>query len=58
MTKVLRCRDVGLECDFVARAETEAGILEKVVEHVQTAHGVKEIPEELAEKVRVAIRDE
>jgi len=58
MAKVLRCRDVGMDCDFVARAETEEEILKQAAEHVQTVHEMKEIPEELVEKVRAAIRDE
>ncbi len=58
MAKVLRWRDVGMYCDFVARAETEEEILKKAAEHVQAVHGAKEIPEELVEKIRAAIRDE
>jgi len=58
MAKVLRCRDVGMDCDFVARAETEEEILNKAAEHVDTEHGMKEITEEVLAKVRAAIRDE
>ncbi|MFQ5857779.1 MAG: DUF1059 domain-containing protein [Anaerolineae bacterium] len=58
MAKVLRCRDVGMDCDFVARAETEEEILEKVAEHAQTVHNMDEIPEEVLAKVRSVIRDE
>jgi len=47
-----------MDCDFVARAETEEEILKQAAEHVQTVHNMKEIPEELVEKVRAAIRDE
>lgn len=58
MAKVLRCRDVGLDCDFEIRAETEEEILKKAAEHAQTTHNMKEITEEIVEKVRAAIRDE
>ena len=58
MAKALRCRDVGMDCDFVARAETEEEILKKAAEHAATAHEMKEIPEEVLEKVRAAIRNE
>ena len=58
MTKALRCRDVGMDCDFVARAETEEGILKMAAEHAATAHDMKEIPEEVLAKVRASIRDE
>ena len=58
MAKVLRCRDVGFDCDGVIRAETEEEILKKAAEHAQTAHNLKEITEEVVEKARAAIRDE
>ena len=58
MAKVLRCRDVGFDCDGVIYAETEEDLLRQVAEHAQTAHGIEEIPEEVVAKVRAAIRDE
>ena len=58
MAKVLHCRDVGFDCDGVIRAETEEEILKKAAEHAQTTHSMKEITEEVVEKVRAAIRDE
>jgi len=58
MAKVLRCRDVGMDCDFVACAETEEEVLKKAAEHVETTHNMKEIPEEVVAKVRAAISDE
>jgi len=58
MAKVLHCRDVGFECDGVIRAETEEEVLKKAAEHAQSVHNLKEIPDEVVEKVRAAIRDE
>ena len=58
MGKVLRCKDVGMDCDFVARADSEEQILKKAAEHAATSHDMKEIPEEVLSKVRAAIRDE
>ena len=58
MAKVLRCRDVGFDCDGVIRAETEEEIFKQVAEHAQTAHNLTEITKEVVEKVRAAIRDE
>jgi predicted small metal-binding protein len=58
MAKVLRCRDVGMDCDYEARAETEEEILKKVAEHAGTTHNMMEIPEEVLAKVRAAIQDE
>ena len=58
MAKVLRCKDVGMECDFVARAQTEEEILKMAAEHAKKEHGMEEIPNEVVEKVRAAIHDE
>jgi predicted small metal-binding protein len=58
MAKTLSCRDVGADCDFVARGNSEAEILAQVSEHARTAHKMNEIPAETLEKVRGAIRDE
>ena len=58
MGKVLRCRDVGMDCDFEARAETEEELLKKAAEHAEAAHDLKEIPEDVLAMVRAAIRDE
>ena len=55
--KVLRCRDVGFDCDGVIRAQSEEEVLRQAAEHAQTQHGVKVTPE-LAAQVRNHIHDE
>ena len=56
--KVLRCRDVGFDCDGVMRAETEEEILRQAAEHAKTVHNLSEISEQAIEKIRAVIRDE
>ena len=58
MAKIVSCREVGVDCDFEARGESEQEILEKCAEHAKSAHGMDEISPELAAKVRAAIREE
>ncbi len=58
VAKVMECRSVGLDCDFVAHGETEAQVMEKVAEHAKKDHGMHNIPEDVAIKVRAAIRNE
>jgi predicted small metal-binding protein len=58
MSKILSCRDVGVDCDFVAKGDTEEEILEQCAEHARNDHGMTEIPDDLVQKVRWAIRDE
>jgi predicted small metal-binding protein len=58
MTKVVRCRDVGVDCDFEARGETEQEVLDACADHGRTAHGMPLLPQALVEKVRASIREE
>lgn len=58
MGKVLKCREVGVDCDFEARGATEEDILKQASEHAKKDHGMAEIPPDLLAKVRAAIRDE
>ncbi|MBC7929255.1 MAG: DUF1059 domain-containing protein [Rubrivivax sp.] len=58
MAKTMSCRDVGPDCDFVARGESEEEVMGQVAAHARTEHGFEEVPAELAEKARAAIKDE
>jgi predicted small metal-binding protein len=58
VAKILRCRDVGVDCDFVARGGTVEEVMEKAKDHACSDHGFRGIPPELAGKVMAAIRDE
>ncbi len=58
MTKVMRCKDVGLDCDYVARGKDDEEIMTKVAEHAKEAHGMQDIPEEVQHKVKAAIHNE
>ncbi len=58
MAKVLKCRDVGMDCDFVARADTKEDLLKMAGEHAKTVHNMETIPDDVLEKVRAAIHDE
>ena len=58
MAKVLKCKDVGMDCDFVARGETEEEILKQAAKHAGATHGMTEMSDEVLAKVRAAIHDE
>jgi predicted small metal-binding protein len=55
MPKHLEC--VIPDCGFAVTAATEAEILQQISLHAAHAHGVTEIPPELAAKVQAAIED-
>jgi len=58
MTLVVHCRDVGFDCDGVVKAETEQELLQQVAEHAKSVHGLKEVTEEVVEKVKSVIQEE
>lgn len=50
MAKVLRCRDAGMDGDFVDRGRTEEKLLKKAAEHAQSAHNRRESPIEVVKR--------
>jgi predicted small metal-binding protein len=57
MAKELRCGDLMSGCKAVVEGKDEAEVMAKAAEHAKTAHGLQQIPPELASKVRFAIRE-
>ena len=58
MTLVVRCRDVGFDCEGVVKAEAEEDLLRQVADHASSAHGVEEVTDEIVEKVKSVIQTE
>ena len=56
--KVVRCKDAGVNCDFVARGNTVEEVLKQCQEHAKKDHGMQTIPPEMLAKVKTIIRDE
>jgi predicted small metal-binding protein len=56
MAKVLRCKDLGVDCDFEARAATEKEVLKIAADHAKTDHQIDEITQEYIKAWRKAIR--
>jgi predicted small metal-binding protein len=54
----MKCRTVGLDCDFVARGENDEQIMSQVAEHAKKDHGMQAIPKDVAEKVKASIHEE
>jgi predicted small metal-binding protein len=55
--KVVRCREVGFDCEGVVRAESEEEVLRQVAEHARAVHNVEVTPD-LAKEVKALIKDE
>ncbi|HZP26375.1 MAG TPA: DUF1059 domain-containing protein [Dehalococcoidia bacterium] len=54
--KELSCRDVGLDCDFVARADSTDEVIKQCVEHATERHEMKGFGRELYAKMMSSVR--
>ncbi len=57
MTKLLRCRDVGFDCDAEVRAESQEELLAQVAQHAREAHGIEEVPDEVVARALAATEE-
>jgi predicted small metal-binding protein len=53
--KRLACRDIGLDCDYIIKGETEEDIIKNAVQHAWEIHAIK--PEEMTSEMKVRIKD-
>jgi predicted small metal-binding protein len=60
MAKVLRCRDLGMDCPKEVRAETEEELMRLAAEHAEKDHGLAAamIPPSILAMVKSAIKEE
>ena len=58
MGKMLKCRDVGVNCDEVIHGSSEAEILQKAAAHAKGCHQGVQLTPELQTKLKAAIKDE
>ena len=55
--KDFHCRDVGMNCEFVARGDATEEVLAQTERHAEQVHHMKVMPE-LEEKMRWLIHDD
>jgi predicted small metal-binding protein len=58
MGKILRCKDIGVACDFVARGKTGEEVLKKAAEHARKEHGIKRVTKDYIESWKKLMRNE
>ena len=58
MTKVVRCRELGFDCNGVVRAPNEEEALKQVAAHAREVHGMQSVPPEVVQKVMAVMKDE
>jgi predicted small metal-binding protein len=57
MAKELICRDVGFDCDAVVQADSEEEVMAQAATHAREVHGLQNIDDQTAEKIRAQIHD-
>jgi predicted small metal-binding protein len=57
MAKILKCGDLMPGCNFVVEGKDEAEVMAKGAQHAKQAHGMPNIPPEMAAKVKAAIKE-
>jgi predicted small metal-binding protein len=58
MGKVLACKDVGVDCDFVIHGKDEADILRQAAAHAKGCHNNIQITPAVQAKLKAAIKNE
>lgn len=57
MAKELICRDVGFDCDAVVKADSEEEVMAQAATHAREVHGLQQIDDQTAQKIRSQIHD-
>lgn len=57
MEKLLRCRDLGIDCDFEACGESTEEALKTAVDHARAVHGLESISPEDQRRARASVQD-
>lgn len=58
MKKIIRCRDIGYDCDGVLHAYDEEELLSKVTAHAREMHDLRWVTRDVVEKLRYVMREE
>ncbi len=51
-----KCKDIGMDCSFEAKAKSGDELMKKIGEHAGKVHGIKTMPADLVAKVKKAIK--
>lgn len=57
MSKELKCGDIMPGCSKVIEGKDESEVMTRATEHAKKAHGMQQVPPDVAEKARHAIRE-
>ncbi len=52
----IKCKDIGMQCGFEVKDEDKDELLQILALHAEKTHKLKQIPPDLMEKVKKAIK--
>ena len=55
--KQFKCGDVVLGCEWVTRNDDDDALFEDIRSHAQAAHGMDEVPPEVADQIQSVITE-
>jgi len=55
--KTVSCKDVGVDCTFTAKAETEPELMKILEKHAREKHKMNEITPDMKKKVKAHIKN-
>jgi predicted small metal-binding protein len=55
--KQFKCGDVVLGCEWVTRNDDDEALFEDIRSHAQAAHGMDEVPPEVADQIQSVITE-
>ncbi len=56
MSYSFRCKDIGMNCGFEARADKQEELMPVIQAHAKGSHGINEITPDLMNKVKAAVK--
>jgi predicted small metal-binding protein len=51
-----KCKDVGMKCGFEVKDENQDEMMQMIALHAEKSHNMKELPPDMVEKVKKAIK--
>ncbi|MGC8670063.1 MAG: DUF1059 domain-containing protein [Candidatus Micrarchaeia archaeon] len=55
--KSFACKDIGMDCNFTAKAKDEASLMKKIADHAKKAHNMTNIDDATMSKIKAAIKE-
>lgn len=57
MVRSFACADIGMDCKFRARAETDDDLWTKIADHAKKVHSMQNMDRGTMDKIQAAIKD-